>query len=112
MKDEGGWRVDRSFWSGTLRNGPPITSLIGDDARISLINSSFPLALPSVFLTVVKSRINARIRRNSNGIFILCTDDIFVEVGFVRIISAGTRKCVRPRGSGRTESLRTPGATP
>ena len=43
-----------------------------------------------MFLTIVKSRINARIRRNSNRIFILYKDHIFVEVGFVRIILGGT----------------------
>ena len=38
------------------------------------------------FFTVVKSRVNARIRRNSNRIFILYNDRIFIDFGFVRHI--------------------------
>ena len=48
----------------------------------------FSLGTPRLFLPLVKSQINGRIRRNSNGLFILYDDHIFVEVGFVRIIFA------------------------
>ena len=37
-----------------------------------------------MFLTTVKSRINGRIGRNSNRIFILYIDRSFIEFGFVR----------------------------
>jgi len=41
-----------------------------------------------MFLTMVKPLINGRIRRNSNGLFILYIDRSFIESGFVRIIFA------------------------
>jgi len=39
-------------------------------------------------LTTVKSRINPRIRRKSNGPFVLYNDHIFIEFSFVRHIFA------------------------
>ena len=61
-------------------------NFLGDGARISLSNASFPSALPA--FPLVKSRINVRIRRNSNWLFILYYTNTFVEIGFVRIIFA------------------------
>jgi len=50
-----------------------------------------------MFLTTVKSRVNARIRRNSNGYFIVYDDHIVVDFGFVRIIFAiGANWCQFP----------------
>jgi len=63
------------------------SAALGDAARIPLLNSSFRSDLLSSFLTTVKSRINGRIRRNSNRIFILYNDRGFIEIGFVRHIS-------------------------
>ena len=48
----------------------------------------FSLGSTRLFFPLVKSRINARIRRNSNRLFILYNDHIVIEVGFVRIIFA------------------------
>jgi len=39
-------------------------------------------------LTTVKSRLNAKSRRNFNRLFILYNDRIFFEIGFVRHIFA------------------------
>jgi len=39
-----------------------------------------------MFLTIVKSRNNARIRRNFNRLFIFYTDRTFNQIGFVRLI--------------------------
>jgi hypothetical protein len=41
-----------------------------------------------MFLPLVKSRINARIRHNGNGIFILKNDHVLTAVGFGRRIFA------------------------
>ncbi|MFI5459261.1 MAG: hypothetical protein ACHRXM_27875, partial [Isosphaerales bacterium] len=48
----------------------------------------FSLGSPGLFFPLVKSRINARIRRNSNRLFILYNDHSFIEFGFVRLIFA------------------------
>jgi len=54
-----------------------------------LTGASFPSALPSMFLTTVKSRMYARFQRNSNGLFILYNDRSFIEFGFVRHVFGG-----------------------
>jgi len=41
-----------------------------------------------MFWALVKSRINAEIRRNSKGLFILYNNHTFIEFGFVRMIFA------------------------
>jgi hypothetical protein len=47
-----------------------------------------PGARARLFLLLVKSRINVRIRRNCNGLFILNNDHVRIAGGFVRSILA------------------------
>ena len=70
-------------------------------ARLSLLRIGLAALLGSLvivslghlrlFRRLVKSRIDARIGHNSNGIFSLYNDRGFIEVGFVRIIFASER---------------------
>jgi len=63
---------------------PPRSALHGPSS--ALRPSEGPSAHPSMFLTTVKSRINARIRRNSNIHFTLYIDRSCIDFGFVRHI--------------------------
>ena len=49
------------------------------------------LGHPRLFRRLVKSRIDARIGHNSNGLFIFYNDRGFIEVGFVRQVFASER---------------------
>jgi len=51
-----------------------------------------------MFWTTVKSRVNGRIRRNSNRLFILYIDRSFIEFGFVRIVFGLVQKQVTSHG--------------
>jgi len=62
-----------------------------------------------MFLTTVKSHVNGRIRRNSNGPFILDDDQSLSEIGFVRIIfGPGSKAAYTSRVAGVDARRATP----